>query len=813
MELFDYEREHLQALSPNLAECTVLLRKDGSFPLAGPCRIAAYGNGVRNTIKGGIGSGDVNSRFYVTVEQGLEDAGFEITTKSWLDQYDIEYEKAHKRYITDVKRQAKKAHKMAVMYAMGMVMVEPEHEIPLTFDADACVYVLARNSGEGNDRRPEKGDILLTDSETREILELSSRYDRFMLVLNTGGPVDLSPLKDIQNILVLSQLGVGTGSTLADILLGRQNPSGKLSTTWSAWEDYCSEGGFGDQNDSDYREGIYVGYRYFDSIGKTALFPFGYGLSYTSFNLEPQPVEREGSKVTVTVNVRNSGKFAGKEVVQVYVSCPQVKLDKSYQDLAGFAKTVLLEPGESTEVRIEFDLRSLCSYDEERSAYILEAGPYVVRVGNSSVQTVAIAVLKLSEEVLVRQAKACCGKVKFKDFKPECDKMDLVADYVPTLAISADSIRADEVCYKSSYDIDDEDRKLTDRELVLVGTGAFNEKGGLASVIGSAGKAVPGSAGETVNSLVDKGFKAIVMADGPAGLRLTRSYYKDSKGTHALESGNLFGDLLDFLPGIIRGLAKKLTGGSKKAPKGAEVLYQCCTAIPIGTAIAQSWDTQFARLCGDIVGDEMQRFGVHLWLAPALNIHRSIRCGRNFEYFSEDPLISGRMAAALTLGVQAHEGCATTIKHYAANNQETNRYGNSSNISERALREIYLRGFEICIRESQPKALMTSYNLINGEHTAQSRDLIENILRREFGFEGLVMTDWVVNDGMMNSKDDIYPKVRQDLVAAAGGDLFMPGCAKDVENTLKGLAEGTVSREQLEINATRVLRLSKALVR
>jgi len=302
----------------------------------------------------------------------------------------------------------------------------------------------------------------------------------------------------------------------------------------------------------------------------------------------------------------------------------------------------------------------------------------------------------------------------------------------------------------------------------------------------------------------------MVMADGPAGLRLSQQFYRDEKGAHGVGAAGLPESIAEFLPKPAQWLMTLLSGKSK-VPANAKVEYQYATAIPIGTALAQSWNLEFAKACGDIVGDEMERFGVHLWLAPALNIHRSIRCGRNFEYFSEDPLISGRMAAAITLGVQAHPGCGTTIKHYCANNQETNRYGNNSQVSERAMREIYLKGFGICVRESQPKAVMTSYNLLNGTHTAERRDLSEDILRCEFGYKGIIMTDWVVGNGVMNSKADIHPRVKPQLVAAAGGDLFMPGGKADFKNVMAGLADGSVSREQLQINATRVCRMAKEL--
>ena len=252
-----------------------------------------------------------------------------------------------------------------------------------------------------------------------------------------------------------------------------------------------------------------------------------------------------------------------------------------------------------------------------------------------------------------------------------------------------------------------------------------------------------------------------------------------------------------------------LSGGNKGPKPGTEIKTQYCTAIPIGTAIAQSFNTDLAEKYGDIVGYEMEMFGVHLWLAPALNIHRSIRCGRNFEYYSEDPLVSGLMAAGITNGVQKHTGCGTTIKHYAANNKELNRYCNNSHVSERAMREIYTKGFGICVKKSQPHAVMTSYNLLNGVHTAENRGLIEDILRCEYGYEGIVMTDWVIQ--MAADKKSTYRNSLARFVAAAGGDLFMPGGKSDYEDLKKGIQEGNVSEKQVRINATRVLKMARQL--
>ena len=806
MEMYDYEKKHLEILRKYLAECTVLLRSNGDFPLDRPGKIAAYGCGVRKTVKGGTGSGEVNSRYFVNVEQGLKNAGFTVTTSGWLDAYDACYIRARKAFHERLKAEAKEKKTNIILYSMGKVMPEPDYELPLDGDGDTAIYVLSRISGEGNDREPVAGDIMLSATEKRDILALNRKYSKFMLVINAGGAVDLSELGEVKNILVLSQLGVETGDALADILLGRANPSGKLATTWSAWEDYVSMADFGDHNDTRYWEGIYVGYRYFDSVGRKALFPFGYGLSYTDFEIRTEDVTLAGDEVTVRARITNTGNFPGKEVVQVYVSAPEGKLDKPYQDLAGFAKTSELAPGASEAVTVRFSLKDLASYDEAISAYILETGSYIVRVGNSSTDTRIAARIFLPETVRVRQVKKALGQPDFADWKPENKPVTDVPGDIPVIEADISSWETEQVCYGRSYEIVPELAKLSNEELAYANVGQFS---GTVSVVGTASIHVSGAAGESTSRI--PGMPVLVMADGPAGVRLSPKFYRDEKGAHAVGQSALPESMLEFMPAPLQWGLKMISGG--KAPRHAMVQYQFCTALPIGTAIAQSWNLELAKACGDIVGAEMERFGVHLWLAPAMNIHRSIRCGRNFEYFSEDPLISGKMAAALTQGVQAHPGCGTTVKHFAANNQETNRFGNNSQVSERALREIYLKGYGICVKEARPKAVMTSYNLLNGQHTAESVDLCENVLRCEFGFDGIVMTDWVVGNGIMNSREDIHPAVKPQLVAAAGGDVFMPGCKADYKNILKGLADGSLSREQLLINASRMYRMAKELVK
>ncbi len=814
MQLKEYEKQHNAALRSYGGECCVLLKSNGDFPLKEAGRIALYGSGARQTIKGGTGSGEVNSRFFVTIEEGLENAGFQITTRSWLNAYDRVREEARKKFIQEIKARARKNHTMAVIEGMGAVMPEPAYVLPLDGEGDVAVYVLSRISGEGADRDPVEGDILLSPTERRDILALREKYKKFLLVLNVGGPVDLSSVEDkVDNILLLSQLGVMTGDIFADLLLGKSYPSGKLTTTWSKWEDYADLGEFGDINDTRYREGVYVGYRYFDTVGKKAAYPFGFGLSYTKFEINAGNIASEGETVTVTAQITNTGNRPGKEVVQLYVSSPKGRLDKPYQALAAWAKTEELEPGASQTLELSFRLSDLASFDGSQSCFVCEKGDYILRLGDSSADTEAVGILRLGEEAAVRKVMACLGTPDFQDWKPgkRASGFDLSdgtaeASQIPVLEISASDLPSVTIAYDGPEEIDPAVEKLSDEQLAYMNVGAFDPKGGAMSVIGNASSQVAGAAGETTGQLKEQGFPALVMSDGPAGLRLSKQFTRDEKGVHPVGE-TMPATILEFMPKPLVWLMSLMN----PKPKAGQTVYeQYATAIPIGTAIAQSWNLEFAEKCGDLVGDEMERFGVHLWLAPALNIHRSIRCGRNFEYFSEDPLISGKFAAAITRGVQKHPGRGATVKHYAANNQETNRYNNNSQVSERAMREIYLKGFEICVKESQPHALMTSYNLLNGEHTSERRDLIEDILRSEFGYQGIVMTDWVVNGGTMN-KASIHPAPNAAKVAAAGGDLFMPGGKGDFRNILTALGNGQLSRTQLQINATRVYRMAKKL--
>lgn len=813
MELYAYEKEHIKKVRELTPECMVLLKSNGSFPLKEAREIALYGNAARKTLKGGTGSGDVNVRHYVSVEEGLENAGFTITTKQWLDAYDLLWREENKKFRAGIKAKIAAEGISAIMLGVGAIMQEPDYELPMTGVADTALYVLGRVSGEGADRTKIQGDFQLTNTEIKNILTLEKQYKNFMLVLNVGGVIDLSPIVDkVENILLLSQTGIAIGDALADVLLGKAYPSGKLTSTWAKWEDYCHEGDFGDANDTRYKEGIYVGYRYFDTVGKQATFPFGFGLGYTTFSIETKAVKIEMNHVTVETEVRNTGNFRGKEVVQLYVSLPNGKLDQPYQVLKAFAKTKELEVGESQCLCLDFDLEELASFDATVLSNILEKGDYVLHIGNSSKNTTVCGVIRLDRDVLVQKLHDVGGSPDFEDWKPEHRVEVQIPEDTLVITINGSDVKeqtvvAPEINPKALAIA----KNMTDNDLACLCVGAYNGSAGSNSVIGNAGVTVAGSAGETTGIFKTDGIPALIMADGPAGLRLNRQYGVDENGVYSVDTG-VFKDIVELIPESMLAFL----GFDKEQPKRDGTIHdQYCTAIPIGVALAQSWNEELCEACGDIVGTEMEMFGVHIWLAPALNIHRFPLCGRNFEYYSEDPLISGKIAAAITRGTQKHEGCGVSIKHFCCNNQETNRMHSNSMVSQRALREIYLKGFEIAVKESKPATIMSSYNLLNGEHTSSRYDLMETVLREEWGFEGIVMSDWVT--GNINKPDDKYPGAIATGAIKAGNDIFMPGTAANHAELLESLANTDatypITREDLEKSASRMIALAWRLER
>ena len=783
-------------------EGIVLLRNEGILPLPMSAPVALFGGGADQTVKGGIGSGDVNNRGSISIYRGLKDAGISVTSKDWLRDYRERYEAARAAWKARVLEDVKHVDNPFDAYAANPFSL-PEGRGITAGDlegASAAIYVISRISGEGKDRRRTEGDYYLSPKEREDIRYLDQANMPVVLILNTGAPIELTDVlektENIRAILHISLPGQEGGHAVADVLSGKAAPGGRLTSTWARrYEDYPSAGNFGylngDLGKEEYREGIYVGYRYFDSFDIQPLFPFGYGLSYTDLSIEYEGLRITGEGIEVAVAVRNAGKhYPGREVVQVYVTPPQTGLEKEYRRLAGFAKTELLQPGDVQELKVIIEQKQLASFSEQLQAWVIEDGSYGVWIGNSSVSLRLEALLTVSEPAVLEQTNEVCPKeAMFEDLSTAGGNVikarkwlaEAREQMLPEINFTpwAEEKRSPEILPAGEQSVE---------ELIPLLYGNITRG---ASTLGSAGTRVPGSAGETSQALEERyGKRSLIMADGPAGLRLRQSYEVDRRTDRVYGVGVLGSLENGFLE-------------DKAAHEDADIYYQYCTAFPVGAALAQTWDLKLMRKFGEAIAVEMEEFHVDLWLAPGMNIQINPLCGRNFEYYSEDPLLSGMMAAAVTEGVQGDGRHGVTIKHFACNNQEDNRMGVDACVSQRALREIYFRGFEIAVKKSAPAAIMTSYNRINGIHAANSRDLCTAVVRGEWGFGGVIMSDWnttVPEDGSVPWK-----------CAAAGNDIIMPGNDNDEEDIRRAYAQGKLSEETIRSCAGRILALISRL--
>lgn len=780
-------------------EGIVLLKNEKNMlPLNPAVKLGLYGAGAKKTVKGGIGSGDVNNRNNISIYQGLKENGLQIVSEKWLADYEETYDKARKAWKEKVLEEATKVDNPFDAYAENPFAM-PEGRAVTEADTDgvqAAIYVISRISGEGKDRRRTEGDYYLSKREKEDILFLNEQNIPIVLVLNSGGPVELTDVlakaENIRAVLNISQPGQRCGIALANVLLGKVTPSGKLTATWAKrYEDYpyADEYSYlnGNLEKEEYKEGIYTGYRYFDTFDVEPLFSFGYGLSYTEMSICFCGVKTFGEGINVEVEVTNTGeKFSGKEVVQIYVSLPQEGEAKEYRRLAGYAKTKLLMPGEKEVLNIRIDRKTLAYFSEKDHAWVTEKGHYGIWVGNSIESLKLVALLGVPEKVILAETEILENQTDIREADLDREKL---AAKTQKWKQQAENEKLPRYLYypeaeqKTEYKGAPETEIPVEDLLPLL----YGNIAGISSNLGAAGIRVPGSAGETTDVLSEKySVPSLIMADGPAGLRLQQNYEVD-RATDTVYGIGVLGSLEN---GYLR---------TDEPHEDADSYYQFCTAFPVGTALAQTWDTDLMEKVGAAVAEEMEEFHIALWLAPGLNIHRNPLCGRNFEYYSEDPLLSGTMAAAITKGVQSRPGCGVTVKHFACNNQEDNRMGVDVHVGERALREIYLRGFEIAVKKGRPVAMMSSYNLLNGVHAANSRDLCTTIARKEWGFDGVIMSDWnttVPEDGSIPWK-----------CAAAGNDIIMPGNEDDAENIRTALREGNLSEESVRMCAGRILRV------
>lgn len=894
-EISEREQRHRILAREAAEESIVLLKNDGVLPLPTGIPVALFGAGAGLTIKGGTGSGDVNVRHSVSIYDGFTLARVRVTSKDWIEDYEERYElarQAWKRQILDEcggTTDGQLFFDTYTSHAFEMPEGRPIEDTDVQ-DAKTAVYVISRVAGEGSDRHLAKGDYYLTDHELEDLRVLATLVEKIVIVINAGAPIDLTVLEampEVKAILFMGQAGEEGGNACARILLGFVNPSAKLTATWAKrYMDYPGAMEFSDvraQLDEDnaygaaetidrdallarsrYEEGIYVGYRYFDSFGVTPRYHFGHGLSYTSFVLTAEAPRAAADGLYIPVTVENTGNpYAGKEVVQVYAACPQPAVisgedgvkaaasgepaetltedagdggagveasaqaqveAKEYKRLVAFRKTRLLAPGEQETMTLHVDGRALASfrtdYDAAHGAWVIEAGRYAIFVGSSSEESrlQLAGVVEVAEEKVLEIVPHICP-VKDADFH-ECAapveslrrKTQAWSDTWATMKQAAQQGKriaglcgklgwtqalgetvwapGEEPVFRNAQD--DLDRMahaiasaLEVKDLIPLLMGEFDMH---ASALGSAGQRVPGTAGETSRSLEELlHVPGISMADGPAGLRLSRSYLVERATGEKLSTG------------IEANFENGFFASEPAEPEKYERWYQFTTAWPVGTNLAQTWNEELLGAVGRATGIEMEEFHVAWWLAPGMNIQRNPLNGRNFEYYSEDPLLSGKMAAAITKGVQTLPGVGTTVKHFACNNQENNRMGVDAVVSERALREIYLRGFEIAIKESQPMCIMTSYNEINGVHSANNADLCTEIARREWHFQGVIMTDWAttLDFGGADAAGCV----------AAGNDLIMPGATSDLENIEQAYAEGRLSEADIRSCAERVLNI------
>lgn len=753
------------------AEGAVLLKNEGNvLPLKEGVRLAVFGRIQFDYYKSGTGSGGmINTRYVVGILDALKEE--KIVLNLELEQVYRDWLKEHP--FDKGSGWAQEPWSQQEMPLSGEMVKKAAAE------SDTALVIIGRTAGEDRDAKAEKGSFFLSEGEEEMLRQVCGAFDRVVVALNVGSIMDMNWVEAYgpQAVLYVWQGGMEGGHGVADILMGRVNPCGRLADTIArSVEDYPSHIHFGGEDGNRYAEDIYVGYRYFETFacaGEKVLYPFGFGLSYTSFSMQSK-MEEGKENCVFHVKVQNTGACAGREVVQLYVGAPQGNLGKPLRSLAAFAKTKCLAPGEAQEMTLQVDKKVFASYDDSgasghKSCYVLEAGTYCFYVGGDVRSAQPAGTMELKETEVLEQCRPALAPVESYDrMKPvqASGTLDLSWEKTPLRTYSMaqrsrEKHRGDLPCtgdrgyrladvYDNKISLEEFVSQLSDEELCCMVRGE-----GMCSP-----KVTPGTAaafGGVTQSLAEYGIPCGCCADGPSGIRM-------DCGTYAF-------------------------------------------CLPNGTCLACSFDEELVRQLYEMEGAELRKNRIDILLGPGMNIHRHPLNGRNFEYFSEDPLLTGKMAAAQIRGMGQYQ-VTGALKHYAANNQEFHRSLYNSVVSERALREIYLKGYEIAVKEGGAYAIMTTYGAVNGLWTAGNYDLLTTVLRSEWGFDGLVMTDWwaMINDegqapaqsnlaAMVRAQNDVYMVV-QDSGRNSGGD-----------NLEACLADGTLGRADLLTCAMNILKV------
>lgn len=747
--------------------CVVLKNENQTLPFRKGDKVAVFGRCAFYYYKSGLGSGGlVNTRYVVSIMDALkacEDISLEEEIlniyQNWIGENPVD-----------------EGHGWGTVPWSQKEMPLTDEAVQAAKKADVALVIIGRTAGEDQDNKEEEGSYLLTQTELDMIRKVCNEFERTVVLLNVGNIVDMSWVEEYKPSAVLYawQGGQEGGNGVVDVLTGKVNPCGKLTDTIAFHiSDYPSTANFGDLKKNYYKEDIYVGYRYFETFAKEKVqYPFGFGLSYTQFAISAELKLVTVQDLKVVAKVTNTGATAGKEVVQVYVQAPQGKLGKPARVLAGFAKTKVLEPGETQELEIDCPKSTYASFDDSgitgyKDCFLLEEGEYRIFAG-SDVRSAECCGSYVQELYVLEQLEEACAPVeafeRYKAVEKENGEFAIEMESAPLRTV----------------DMADRMQKLQDEEIPYTGDKGYLLKDVLEGDV---------SLDDFVAQLSDYDLMCIFHGEGMCSSKVT-------PGT-----AGAFG-------GVSEGLSKLGIPVACCADGPSGIRMDCGTkafSLPNGTALGCSFNLELVEELFHMIGMELWKHKIDTLLGPGINIHRSPLNGRNFEYVSEDPLLTGKMCVAQLNGIHTM-GAAGTIKHYCANNQEQARTAVEAVVSQRALREIYLKVFEIAVKEGNAKSIMTSYGPINGIWAAGNFDLCTTVLRKQWNYQGIVMTDWW---GTANWEGEEAEKTNRAPMVMAQNDIYM--CCADAEEEVKldnvqeMLEAGRISRAELQRNAKNIL--------